>query len=155
MTRNCFLIPLMLSTLVGCEDHSFHYDYAGRLLTPDGSAAANVQLYVIDREGLEFVHGHHPEYNYSEEEHWKYWGTRTDQDGRFQAWFNFGGTYTKWFDTFPSIPPAKQLDTVYVVVRRGEEWVPILVTLDEKSQAHGSDGGRHIDLPPVTITEDK
>ena len=72
-------LPLLI---VGCGDeHSFHYDYQGRLLNPDGSAAANVELYVTHLAGLDFVHSSAEQ----DREFWKYWGTTTDQGGRFHG----------------------------------------------------------------------
>jgi hypothetical protein len=80
----------------------------------------------------------------------------TEEDGGFQGKFNAGGTYSKWLGVVPPVaPPAKMLDAVYVVVHRGDEWVPILVALEASSQPNGHDGGRQIDLPPVMIPAGK
>jgi hypothetical protein len=148
---------ILFLAVAGCSDtHSFHYSYAGRLLDPHGNAAANVELYVTDRNGLEWFHGDKPEQNYQERDFWAAWGTRTDEDGSFHGTFNAGGTYSKWLGVVPPVaPPAKTLDAVYVVVHRGDEWVPILVPLEVSLQPHGHDGGRQINLPPVTIPAGK
>ena len=150
---SCRALLISLLAVAGCSDaHAFHYAYQGQLLAADGAPAAAVDLYVIREGALEWTHGDKPEWNYSETEHWAAWGTRTDAGGRFSGTFNGEGTYSKWLGVVPpTAPPAKVLDAVYVVVRQGDAWVPILVRLEPSAQLHGSDGERQIELPPVTL----
>ncbi len=157
MLRSAIKLAFLLPALTSCSDaHAFHYNYAGRLLDPQGNAAANVELYVTDRKGLEYFHGEKPELNYREQDFWSSWGTRTDENGRFRGTFNGEGTYSKWLGVVPPVsPPAKVLDAVYVVVHRADEWIPILVPLEASAQPNGHDGARQIDLPPVMLPAGK
>jgi hypothetical protein len=157
--RSELKLAILLVVVAGCADtNAFHYFYAGRLLDPQGDAAANVELYVTDRKGLEYFHGKYFPGDPIVQDHdfWVYWGTRTDENGCFHGTFNGDETYSKWLGVVPPVsPPAKTLDAVYVVVHRRDEWVPILVPLELSMQPHGHDGSRQIDLPPVMIPAGK
>ena len=148
---------VLLLALAGCSDaHAFHYSYKGRLLDSQGNPAVNVELYVTRSDGLAWKHGDKPEFNYKEQDTWAAFGTRTGEDGSFHCMFQVCETYSRWLGAVPPVsPPAKTLDDVYVVVHRGDEWVPILVPLEANMQPNGHDGGRQIDLPTVMIPAGK
>jgi hypothetical protein len=128
LNRSTLALAILVLALAGCSDtDAFHYTYTGRLLDQQENAAAGVDLYVTDQSGFNHFHG-----NEWERDFWTYWGTRTDEDGRFIGKFNGEGTYSKWLGIVPPVsPPAKVLDVVYVVVFREGEWLPILVQLEQ------------------------
>jgi len=147
MAPRTLLLAILLLLIAGCGDtNAFHYDYQGTLLEADGRPAAGVKIYV--RESVA------PERSDEDRwEFWTWWGTTTDQQGRFQGIFNNarGETYYKWLSLVPIPPPAKRLDAVCVMANRHCEWIPILVPLNTASQKRGYEGGRHLDLPPATL----
>ena len=75
--------------------------------------------------------------------------TVTDRHGRFSGRGNGPTTYVQWL----SLPraPAPALSRVNVWVHDGSGWSPVTVPLTKAWQSRGFPGGRHVDLPAVTV----
>jgi len=152
--RRRALLALLLLIVTGCEDFAYTYDYRGTLLKADGTPAAGVSVSVQPSARRSYAY---EKVGPSDADvRWvdmlDHWTTTTDTRGRFSGNVNGDSQYTRWL-CLPTAPAAAKLQSMYVWVRQPSGWSPIVVPLDEASQKRGYSGGRHIDLPTVTLTE--
>jgi hypothetical protein len=146
-------LPILLLLIVtGCEDFAYTYDYRGTLLKPDGTPAAGVDVSVQPsaRHSYAYEKVGPGDSDVRRVDLLDHWATTTDERGRFSGNVNGDSQYTRWL-CLPTAPAAARLQSMYVWVRRPAGWSPIVVPLDEASQARGYSGGRHVDLPAVTL----
>jgi hypothetical protein len=141
------LAATSLLLLAGCERFAHKYDYGGTLLHTDGTPAAGEKVSVLPWERFyryEFEAGQPKRIDELDE-----WATVTDQQGRFSGSVNGETTYLQWL-CLP-VAPAPRLTEIYVWVHDASDWSKITVPLGKGSQERDYSGGRHLELPPLTM----
>jgi hypothetical protein len=152
MDSSCHpMICVLVLLAAGCDFHSFHYDASGRLLYSTGAPASGVTV-VLD--GPSPWDTEPPELGDFERqmphEYVREMKAETDSDGRFHARFVAGKLYSTMSCT---PPPGQELPEVYVWANYQRQWWPIIVPIDSRMQQRAYPGGRHIDLPDVSLPQ--